>query len=301
MSQSALNEGWRRLWRHQRILWWLFFINLILARSAVRPMAARWSPILDHSAAADALYHGLNVLRYLELVLRPEVGFRSAGPVIVGPAFIFFFFVLFVTGGILSAYRSENKLSTAEFFQASGAFFWRFVRLLIMFLIALVPMVIIGASVSRLAGHLASDAAPEKLGFWVELAGVILVLFLMMCVRLWFDMAQVHAVASGDRAMRRAVVRAWRLTFGNFASLSWMYFRPSLVSWIGMGLILWIWAGMVPSTSVLLSFFLLELGMLLWLGKRLWQRASETAWYQNHEPAAAAVSTTTEPAPTGSA
>ncbi len=292
MGQSALIEGWRQLWRHQRILWWLFFINLVLARSAVRPMAARWSPILDHSAAADALYHGFNVFRYLELVLRPEIGFSSAGPVIVGPAFIFFVFVLFVTGGILSAYRAETKLSTAEFFQASGAFFWRFVRLLIMLLVVMVPIGIIAAIVFRLAGHLSRDAAPEKLGFWVELAGGLVILFIMMCARLGFDMAQVHSVASGERAMRRAVVRGFKLTFGNFASLFGIYFLPSLVSWAGMAVILCIWARLVPSTAVLTSFFLLQVGMLLWLGTRLWQRSSETAWYRNHEGAGVLVSAT---------
>ena len=255
-------------------------------------MAARWSPILDHSAAADAIYGGFDVFRYLELVLRPEIGLSSAGPVIVGPAFIFFGFVLFVTGGILSAYRSETKLSTAEFFQASGAFFWRFVRLLIMFLIALIPIAIIAAIVFRLSGHLSRDAAPEKLGFWVELVGGLVLLFLMMCARLGFDMAQVHSVASGERAMRRAVVHGFEITFGNFASLFWMYFLPSLVSWAGMAVILCIWARLVPSTAVLTSFFLLQLGMLLWLGTRLWQRSSETAWYQEHEAMTAAVSTT---------
>ena len=257
-------------------------------------MEARWRPILDHSAAADALYHGFDVFRYLELVLRPEIGFGSSGPVIVGPAFIFFVFVLFVTGGILSAYRSDTKLSTGEFFQASGALFWRFVRLVIIFVVVLIPIAIIAAIVFRLSGHLSSAAAPEKLGFWVELAGGLVVLFIMMCARLGFDMAQVHSVASGERAMRRAVVRGFRITFGNFASLFWIYFLPSLISWAGMAVILCIWARLVPPTAVLASFFLLQLGMLLWLGTRLWQRSSETAWYQEHEAMTAAVSTTAE-------
>ena len=50
---------------------------------------------------------------------------------------VFFFFMLLVTGGILEAYRSEQKLTMSEFFQSGAACFWRFLRLLIMFLIVL--------------------------------------------------------------------------------------------------------------------------------------------------------------------
>jgi hypothetical protein len=100
-----------------------------------------------------------------------------------------------------------------------------------------------------------------------------------MCLRLWFDVAQVHAVATGERAMRRAIRRAFRLTFGNFAALFPLYLVPSLMSFIGMAVILLIWTK-VPAASVGISFVLLEIWMLLWLGTRLWQRAGETAWYQ---------------------
>ncbi|MGE5206111.1 MAG: hypothetical protein ACM3PW_10875 [Chlamydiota bacterium] len=279
MEKGFLSDGCSRVWRHQRILWWLFVVNLVLGHLSIFAMVSRWSRVLDHSLAADQLYHGFNLGRYIELGMQPGVGFGSAGPGIAAFAIVFFIFMLFVTGGILEAYRSPYKISTADFFQASGAYFWRFVRLLIMFVIVLIPVAIAASAINRWSGHLSSDAAPEKLGFWVDVTGALVIWFIAMCLRLWFDVAQVHAVATGERAMRRALKRAFGMTFGHFGAVFPLYLVPSLVSFIGMGVILLIWTK-VPSTSVGLSFVLLEIWMLLWLGTRLWQRAGETAWYQ---------------------
>ncbi|HET7751958.1 MAG TPA: hypothetical protein VFK81_21365, partial [Terriglobales bacterium] len=218
--------------------------------------------------------------------MQPGIGFGSATPSISAFALIFFVFMLFVTGGILEAYRSPYKISTADFFQASGAYFWRFVRLLIMFVIVLIPVVIAGNAIKDWSGDLSSNAAPEKLGFWVDLAGAIVIWFIAMCLRLWFDLAQVHAVAVGERGMLRALKRAFGMTFGNFGAVFPLYLVPTLTVFIGMGVILLIWTK-APSAATGLSFVLLEIWMLLWLGTRLWQRAGETAWYQRTQIPAA--------------
>lgn len=279
MEKGFLSDGCTRVWRHQRILWWLFVVNLVLAHLSIFGMALRWSSVLDHSLAADQLYHGFNLGRYIELGMQPGVGFGTAMPGIAVFAFIFFLFVLFVTGGILEAYRSPYKISTADFFQASGAYFWRFVRLLILFVIVLIPVAIAASAIRNWSADLSSNAAPEKLGFWVDVIGAVVIWLIAMCLRLWFDVAQVHAVATNERAMRRALGRAFGMTFGNFARVFPLYLAPSLVSFIGMAVVLLIWTK-VPSTRVGVSFVLLEVWMLLWLGTRLWQRAAETAWYQ---------------------
>jgi len=279
MEKSFLSDGYSRVWRHQRILWWLFVVNLVLGHLSVFGMVSRWAGVLDHSLAADQLYHGFNLGRYIELGMQPGIGFGSAAPGITAFAIVFFLFMLFVTGGILEAYRSPYKISAADFFQASGAWFWRFVRLLIMFVIVLIPLVIAANAIKNWSGDLSSNAAPEKLGFWVDVAGALVIWFIAMCLRLWFDVAQVHAVATGERAMLRALKRAWGMTFGNFGGVFPLYLVPSLASFIAMAMILLIWTK-VPSTSVGVSFVLLEIWMLLWLGTRLWQRAGETAWYQ---------------------
>lgn len=291
---GILSEGARRVWRHQRILWWFFSANLVLAAFGTVPVDRAVGRVVDHSLYSERLYRGFDLSAFVELAANPNValGSKFSGSLLF--AFIFVVFALFLTGGILETYRADRKPATADFFHACGVFFWRWVRLLIGLLIVLTPITIAASGLATWSDSLSHDAPQEKLGFWVEVAGLLLVTLLMMAVRLWFDMAQVHAVAEDKRSMLRAVARSFRLTCRNFGSLFWMYFRISFLAWLGLaaGLLIWI---KIPAQRVGLSFAVLEIALLWWIGTRLWQRASETVWYERLSPAPAMMTAWPEP------
>ena len=185
-------------------------------------------------------------------------------------------------GGILETYQRDSGLTTAEFMEACGQMFWRFVRLFICMLLVLVPVVIAARGVKRWSDKLGTDSPRAMLGFWVELAGLLVVALLLMAVRLWFDVAQVRAVAENERAMGRALLHALRLTLANFRTLFWIYLRISLIAWAFAAAAFWGWIRLVRSEWIGVSFFLGQAVLLVWLGTRLWQRASEMVWYQKH-------------------
>lgn len=295
MSEQSgiLAEGARRVWRYQRVLWWVFIVNFVLAMFSAIPFSARLEKVVGHSAHTGLLADGFDMGAFLELSSNPDAAFWSGTTSSVLLALIFFIFAMFLTGGILETYRAPRKLTTGEFFHVCGEFFWRWVRLLIFMLIVLTPICILAYYISDWSGTLSDDAPQEKLGFWVDVIGFVLVLFLMMTVRLWFDMAQVRAVAIGERTMRRTCVRAALLTFGNFGSLFWLYFGISFLAWLGLALTLWIWVK-IPGQHSGLSALLFEVLLLWWIGTRLWQRASETVWFQRF---AEVPVVTPEPAP----
>jgi hypothetical protein len=280
-QNGALAEGARRVWRYQRVLWWMFLVNLTLALFSAIPLSSRIGRITDQSLYSHRLSHSFDVFALIELASNPGVSFSSASAGSFLYSCIFFVFALFLTGGILEAYFANRKLPAAQFFEACGSFFWRAVRLLIVMLIVLVPIGFLASGVVNWSSKLANDAAPEKLGFWVEVAGMLLVLFLCMTLRLWFDMTQVRMVAENERAVRRSLRLGFRQTFGNFGSLFWLYFRISFLAWAALAIALWLWAEMSPASSRL-SFIILEVLLFWWMGTRLWQRAAETVWYERH-------------------
>jgi hypothetical protein len=123
------------------------------------------------------------------------------------------------------------------------------------------------------------NAAQEKTGFWLLVLGMGAIGLVLMCIRLWFDMAQVRAVVEEETGMLRNAGRAFKLTFGNFGSLFWMYFRISLLGWLILAVGLYIWTKMPPARSQW-TLLILELVVLCGFGTRLWQRACEMIWYQ---------------------
>lgn len=278
-QSGLLREGFGRAWRYQRVLWFIFFINLALSHFAAGPIIHKLDGVTDHSLHAQRLSNMFDVGSFSDLSSNPEVNLFQVAGSSISSGMVFFIIVLFLTGGILEAYRSGRRLTTREFFEACGSYFWRWVRLLIMMLIVLIPVFMLGSFVSKESGTLLDDAAHEKTGYWFFLAGMGVVGLLAMFVRLWFDMAQVRAVVEEEVGMWRNAGRAFKITTGNFASLFWMYLRPSVLGWLVFGAGLYIWAKMPPARFGW-TILVLEIVVLCGFGVRLWQRACEMIWYQ---------------------
>lgn len=276
---ALLSEGFSRVWRYQRALWWMFFVNLVLAILGAVPGAERMHEVADHSLRSQRLVHTFDVGDFSALASNPEVNLFATHGASLHFAIVFFVFALFLTGGILEAYRAGRKLTAREFFEACGSYFWRWVRLLIMMGIVLIPVFMLGSFVWKESGTLLDDAAHEKTGYAFFVAGMGVVGLLAMVIRLWFDMAQVRAVVEEETAMWRNALRAFRLTIDNFSALFWVYVRISLLGWLVFAAGLYTWAKMPPARFEWTIFFL-EIVVLCGFGVRLWQRACEMIWYQ---------------------
>ncbi|MFZ0736294.1 MAG: hypothetical protein WA002_12555 [Candidatus Acidiferrales bacterium] len=270
------------VWRRQRVLWWAFIINLVLAGYAARGFTARVGPVLDHSlASARLLVHGFHVAALIDLAEAPEHYLRM-GPTHFYFSVIFFFFMLLATGGILESYWRDATLSTTEFFQSGGTYFWRFFRMVFFFVIALIPVGLIAWGLDAAADKIGDASVSPYVWAWVEGAMILLVCALLMMIRLWFDMAEVIAVAESEVRSRRCLRRACTLLRRNFGTLFWLYFRVTLVAWVVVLAGLHVWVQHLHHDSIIPAFIVGQLIILLWMGARFWQRASETLWYRDH-------------------
>ena len=271
--------GAKLAWRRRSVLWWVFAVNVVLGALGTLPAARQLHNTVRHSLAGEQLVRGFDVGIFYELLRLPEVNlFRFTVSSYLFAA-LFAVFMLFVSGGILEAYRQDLRLNTGNFFAASGALFWRFVRLA---LISLIFFALLGNAymgVEKASDYLGDRAVADQAGFVIWLVGVIILGLLTLFVRLCFDMAKVRAVARNERGMARNVVKAFDITRQQWGTLLWMYIRISLMAWMTLLVAFLIWTKL-PPTAIWATFILLELVMLVQLGTRLWQMASATVWYQ---------------------
>ncbi|MFZ0636466.1 MAG: hypothetical protein WAM08_13175, partial [Candidatus Acidiferrales bacterium] len=173
------------VWRRQRVLWWAFIINLVLAGYAARGLTARVGPVLDHSlASARLLVHSFHFAALLGLEDLPG-HYLQMGPTHFYFSVIFFFFMLLATGGILESYWRDATLSTAEFFQSGGTYFWRFFRMVLFFVIALIPVGLIAWGLDAAADKIGDASVSPYVWAWIEGAMILLVCVLLMMIRLW--------------------------------------------------------------------------------------------------------------------
>jgi len=278
-SKGVVAAGFSLLWRRQGVLWWVFVVSLVLGGLGALPATINIGHALNHSLAGRQLTTRFDLGMYFELVRLPSVDITRYDPASGVAVFLFFLFMLFVMGGILETYRQDRRLNTGEFFAASGAFFWRFVRLL---LLSIIPFVIVGMiyqGLSKLADHIGDRAIADQVGIFSSIGAVIIFMLLALWVRLWFDLAQVSAVVQNKRAMWRNLWTSWRITW--HAGLYWRYVVIAIVAWIALAIGLVIWAH-VPSPATPLIFLVLELIIFAQLATRLWQLASAMTWYRRY-------------------
>ncbi len=292
-----MTAGFSLLWRRQGVLWWIFVVNLVCSALGTIPGFLRLHHALGHSLAGQPLTGRFDLGMLDELFRLPDVSLWRYTTTSYLFAFVFFVFMLFATGGILKTYGGDRRPTTGEFFAASGAFFWPFVRLL---LLSIIPFVVVGMIyqvLHKVADHVGDRAIADQVGIFMRWGALAVFLLLALAVRLWFDIAQVRAVAQNERRMWRNTWRAWRITWHDLGRLFWMYFAIALVAWITFGVGLVIWAKL-PATATGAVFIVLELIILAQIATRLWQLASAMTWYQRHaEVAPAAVVALTTPPP----
>jgi hypothetical protein len=288
---KTFSSGAGLVWRWQRILWWIFIVNLVLALFATKGMAERADWALSHSVASGRLVNGFDLFSLAELAAQPDTPLEQPGPAVLHYSVVFAIFMLFAAGGILATYVFDAKPTTTAFFEACGHHFWRFFRLVIYLLLAFIPIGILAAICGSIYKRIdAVSNSPYSADFFF-IAISLIILLLTMLLRLWFDMAQVIAVAEDETRMHRALRRAASLLAHNFGSLLWLYLRISLLAWIVFGIGLYLWMYRLSPLSSTAAFLLTQLMLVFWIAARLWQRACEALWYRQYQAASV-----TEPA-----
>ena len=264
------------VWRHQRLVCWIFAVNLLLAWLSSLPVRATVGTVLDHSLESARLVTGFDIGTFVLLLERPDVSARSLAPGTIGATLIFLVYLLFVDGGVMTVFLEDRKLSRAEFFENAGLFFWRMVRLA---LYSVVPFGLLAAadgSLSEYAEKLANDAAPERLGFFVHVAGTLAILLAALFVRLCFDLAQAQVVRDNERALLRVLRQSLGIAFHS-GRLFAMYLGIGLFAAATFAAGIGVWA-LLPHSAMAASLLVLELLTVTQIASRLWLKAASARW-----------------------
>src|SRR5574337_1075527 len=99
-QSGVVHAGAKLVWRHQRLLWWLFIANFVLAAMGTIPVWSRLHGVADHSLYAQRISQGFDLASFVELSENPGVNLGSnfSGSLVVSA--ILTLFVLFLNGGV---------------------------------------------------------------------------------------------------------------------------------------------------------------------------------------------------------
>ena len=259
--------------RNRRYVVWFYLLNLAFAHFGATTFNDNAHAILDHSLHADKLLHGFNLGVFIEFLGRPEFG---ASPAATHPAMIFA--VVFMPG-VLLGYASDHRLPRDEFYRVCGRNVWRFVRLFLFFIViaGIVAGILFGALNALVAA--ADKTSNERLPFFIQLLGTLIIFLVLTVIRIWFDLAQTEVVLRDQPAVRKSVAAGFRSTRRNLGRLLGSYVVIAIAALAVLVAGVWLWEAIVPPSSVLGAFIIGEATLLLLLAMRFWQRATAVAFY----------------------
>lgn len=277
--KSVFTAGAALLWRRQRVLWWVFVANLLVGIIAAAPVRQQLRSLDSSMVARDGLYHQMNFFRLMEAIGRPEglpgAFFRGSFVLIAA----YFALLVFAMGGVLEAFYYDRPIRFGEFLRASAEFFWRMVRLLILFGVLITPLAIAQSSLGDLSDWIGARSDREQLGFWIMVALTVVIALVGFAARVWVDAAQVDMVARDESGIRRSLGNTRRLLRGSFFRVYGAVIAVQLLLMLISAGLLWIWLKL-PHEAIGALFVLGEIIVLLWLAFRLWQKAVVAAWCQ---------------------
>jgi len=266
--------------RNKRYVVWFYLLNLVLAHFGAGAFSMSVHGMLDHSLIAGKLLHGFDAAVFLEMLIRPEFGpaASSAMPAMAF-AILFFLLTLLFMPGVLLGYASDHRLPREEFYRACGHNVWRFVRLLLFFIIIAGPIAAILFGLQAALTKAADQSTNEMLPFYTQLACLTVIFLIMSAVRAWFDLAEADIVVGDHAAVRKSVAYGFRNARPNLPQLVGAYVVIAIIALAVLVAGIALWEMIVPAASVFGAFLISELILFLLLAARFWQRAVAVAFH----------------------
>jgi len=280
-----LHGLWITLRRFPAALW-AYVFNLGLALLFSIRLHSQLSSMMDRSLAAQRLISGFDIGPIAESIgrLQQSPGGSGAGNYSSIPLYLLIYFLL--VPGTLFCYQTQSPARLSTLLHQGLLHFWRFVRITLLYLI--VSALILGPLFylqEKWADHV-DDHAVGRHAFLATLVGYILIFLVASVLRLYFDLVEVYTVQLGlllrrngkpDRRVHRALGPALRTLRAHFSQVWPIFLFLTLLGAAAVILTARISMHMLAQPRVWPTFLLAQLGLLLLLFTRFWQRGAETS------------------------
>ncbi|NOX36351.1 MAG: hypothetical protein GXO78_02350 [Calditrichaeota bacterium] len=232
---QTLHVAARQIWANKRWVFFFYGVNLLIAmvlmipfQSAVRTFAGR--SLMGKALAGRFDMDFLFELLFYQKNLLPTL----MGMLVVGFA-VYLLVTLFLSGGAYRLFVVQRPLSTAEFWEACGRYFWPFFRLALVALPVFAALMAGAHYLEVLLQRLLFGELPyEYISYWgarvrMLLRGVAFLLALMI-----FDYARVQLVLKEQSQIFEALLGALLFIRDHFKIAFGYLFVLSLIGWLAL-------------------------------------------------------------------
>lgn len=270
------------MWLNKRMLVVFYISNLFFGLILMLPFRGVVSDYISNSKMGEILAGRLDMDFMLEFIQNNDSIVDLFGSLVPLIPFIFWVFLIFLSGGAFAVFASGEKYTPAAFWGGCAQFFGRFFRLVLWSLPFGLIFFCLQFLVSLIELFFGSDPY-QNITYWLGWATVGMRYISIILFGILLDYARIHAVSTGERKMRISVWYALKFMFKNIAKT----FSLALILFVIGAIILVIYNLTANSLSapnafvILLLFLFQQLYMMFRMSMRLTLYSSQTNLYQD--------------------
>ncbi len=269
---KALTAGFRSTNNSYPMIALLYAINFLIAAIIAWGFHSVLARTIGDSMSLEHLVKDFDYTVYTDFMFK--FGGRI-GSLLSQISWLIFFYLLLNTllgGGTIAILKNgEEHFSMGSFFENCGAYFFRFLRLLlifgvILFLVGIASSMVLGFLYSALISNAVSEVWP----FTFAISLFLLFLFVVMLIVMMADYAKVATVVNDARSMLKTSWQAIRFVFRHF--LSTVGLQLSLILLLLIAVIVYLvleaQIGMATPFAILVMFVIQQISV----GFKVWTR-----------------------------
>jgi hypothetical protein len=261
-------------------MWLLFFsVQLVFALILVRPLQTGLDSMVGRSLMGQEIITGKGANVLIEFLAHKAdvVSVEIALLLFMGIAFLIV--SIFLKAGAVGCFVHQKKNKGKQFFQYSGEYFGRFLRLFFFSLVFFLAAVLLYLGLDSILKLITGDSEAAKV--ILKITGWIFLLFLLFLVRMVFDYAKVMTVTGEKKKMLKTSLQAWRFVIKHPAKTLGLFYLTGITGVL-------IWAiyyfpfGLIPAAGfgIYLIFIWQQIFAFSRTGVNLLFLSSQTALYQ---------------------
>jgi len=287
-TRSILVHGLGITLRRLPAFLWTYAFSLALALVFCYPLKIQLSNLLDRSLAAQRLSSGFDLGTAATAAMRLHEGAAGQASSITShgsvPTYLLAYFLL--VPGTLFCYITRTHARLSTLLRQGILHFWRFVRITVLTLLAaafvLVPLMMLQTRWAEFV----DDRFAARPAWLLTLGGMFIVLLAASLLRLYFDLVEAYTVQMGtehrpnakpDRRVRRTLRPAFRLLRDHLFRAWLVFLLLAALGAAGAFFSARMAMHMLAQPRAWSMFLVAQLGILLMLFTRFWQRGAEAS------------------------
>jgi hypothetical protein len=283
---NAIKSGYRLSFSNKRLIFFLYLLNLIFAVIITIPFRNVLNNSLSHSLAMEKIIDRFNFTVLFDFINKFGSNLNIIFDLILWIGLIFLIFNVFLTGGILSIWKTESKKFDRKIFLSDClVYFYKFIKLLLLFLVLAFITFLFYLIIMFLMLNIAESFDSNNITIISQIIAFGIFTIMIMIDLVIYDYARIIIVKEIAEKSFKAMVESFKFVMKNiFRTLGIVLFL--LIIFLIITLIYLLFRQVLSNNTtllIILVFIIQQLYIILRIGLRVFSFASQYRYYEEKQ------------------